>query len=748
MFVETYNALSERLNALRAGRPPPLGVIERAVRLFAKPKSFERLESLRQLDEELERAGIHTSADARLLRDLSVTRGRVGALHEGLLSRAKQALGEFTEALSLAEKEAFEEPLPPARREALLDDFRRLSRVVKVAAIFSGARGAPELFSTPRASVAGAPQSARLVVAEFFVTRAQQEVADTSRKRRDLDLAYELVLRMGAETKGDRERVRQLRLQLGAARERVRSAPVVRSFDELTRHLRHAARVSPNTAWRSLRALYERAAEAGDLQLAELANAAALSLTDPAQLGAAIERAEALRGAGWRDTPWDAETVKSGGKKGLDDAMASKLTEFAFDLSEAEQSALELAAGCARFFDIEDALAEDFVEAETEVTRPIRRRVPYPTQLMSYETTNSLDHLPHFVLDRPGSVVLDLAAGRQLIRSYVEEEQPKKPVHARQGAVRVYVLDASGSMHGARARFRDALLISELNAIRVKAAAGRAFDPLYFTFFNDTPRELMRVDSGDEAARRIRELFASSPAEGQTDISFALLSAFDAIGRARGTDPYLARATVVLVTDGEDGVDLELIRKTRKPYAGLDISLSFISLGEENADLRTLVLEQRDEGGRAFYSHLSDAEIALARTDFDTAWRTLLPADVTVTSGALEKLLPHLEALEQIAQSRPPSRPQIPNVSFDALFPETSSAGVAPPRQLARFRDIVGAVLETSTLAPLDNRRDEAVVLLTHLLNVYDIPLRAWLEGVRAPDEVMHNAIARLRLVC
>ena len=282
MFVEAYNALAERLTALRAGRAPKLGVVERALRLFARPKGPGQLDALRALDAELERVGVHTSADARLLRELSVTRGRVGALHEGLLERAKEALAEFDAALTEAEKLAADAPVPPAQREQLLDDFKRLSRVVKVAAIFSGASGAPEVFSRPRLVSSGAPEAARLAAAEFFVARAQQEVADTSRKRRDLDLAYELVLRMGAETKGDRERARQLRLQLGAARERVKSAPVVRSFDELTRHLRHAARVAPHTAWRSVRALYERAAEAGDVPLTELAARAARALAGSA----------------------------------------------------------------------------------------------------------------------------------------------------------------------------------------------------------------------------------------------------------------------------------------------------------------------------------------------------------------------------------------------------------------------------------------------------------------------------------
>ncbi|MGV3625301.1 MAG: vWA domain-containing protein [Archangium sp.] len=749
MFVDQFNALKERVDALRAGRPPPLGWFERARSFFVNTAARADLEQLRALDGDLERAGIHTAADARLLRELGTTKGVVSTLGGALLDRAQLVLQEFDASLIELERLAHRESLTPAAREALLNDFTRLSRVVKVAAVFSGAPASPEIYARPPARARGVPELARLAIAEFLSDRAQREVADTAKKRRDLDLAYELVLRMGSETKTDRERSRNLRLQLSAARERVRAAPAVRSFDELVRHVRHVARVSPHTAWRSLRALYERAVEAGDANLAEVANAAALSVADPRQLPTAVERAQELRSVGWRAAPYEAsDGLEAGGKQGVDDELAAKMASFAFALSDDQRRALELAAGCARFFDVEDALAEEIVEAETVTTRPKQKRVPYPTQLMSYETTNSLDDFQHFVLDRPGALVLELASGRQLVRSYLEEEVPPKPKQARQGAVRVYVLDASGSMHGSRARFRDALLIAELNAIRVKALAKLPFDPLYLSFFNDAPTELVRVDSGDQAARQITRLFEESPAEGQTDISLALVSAFDSIGRARGVDPYLSRATVVLVTDGEDGVDLELIKKTRSPYEGLEIALSFISLGEENTDLRSLVLEQRDAGRRAFYSHLSDAEIQLARTEFDTAWRTLLPADVTVTGDVLEKLAPHLEALERIAAGHAVAAAEAPSHEFDALFPEAPTPGVPAPPQLARVTDIVEAVAETSGLAPADGRRGEAITLLLHLLQLYSIPMARYVDWVRTPDERLHKAVARLRAVC
>ncbi|MFT3709285.1 MAG: vWA domain-containing protein [Archangium sp.] len=555
---------------------------------------------------------------------------------------------------------------------------------------------------------------------------------------------------MAVETKADRAQARALRLQVGASRERVRAAPAVRSLDELVRHVRHTARKDPSTAWRSMRSLYERAVEAGDSGLAEVAAAALTAMPVAGSMPAAVQRSAGLRSIGWNERTRREldEQLAAGGKQGLEDRLSAELSQLAFGLDDDRRRAMELAMGCARYFDVEDALAEELVEAETATSRPVQRRVPYPTQLMSYETTNSLDQLPHFVLDRPGSLVLALASGSQLVRSYVEIEPPPKQKKARQTAVRVYVMDASGSMHGSRARFRDALIISELNAIRVKARVGLPFDPLYFSFFNDTPTELVRVESGDEANRQIEGLFGNSPAEGQTDIALALESAFDSIGKARGEDPYLARATVVLVTDGEDGVDLDRIRKHQRPYEGLEIALSFISLGEENPDLRSLVISQRDSGRRAFYHHVSDAEIQLARTDFDSAWRTLLPADVPVTSDVLEKLLPHLEALEAIAARRDVKAPDAELPQFDALFPERPTTAVPPPPQLEKIVDLLNAVAEAVSLAPADGRRPEAVLLLLHLLSVYGIQLTRYLEWVQLADARLEKAIARIRLVC
>nr|WP_246357651.1 vWA domain-containing protein [Pyxidicoccus fallax] len=744
--------LRRRLDALRQPAPTPGGW--RAWTLGRRARNPEdlALPVLTALDRELDRVGVHTAADAQLLRELGVRKGRAGKLAEGLQSRARQALEEMEECVLRVERAWRAGEPPPGALTLLEKAFVQLARAVKVAELFSrppspDADDAFEIFVRPQAAWKDRPPtSARMAAAEFFAERARENTGDVVQKRRDLDLAHELLLRLGADH--DRERGLALRRQVVEARERARSVPAVRSLDELVRHVRHTARREPQVAYRSLRGLYERALEAGDVELANAARTALEPLLPRRQnLSALVERAE-------RDslTQWFGETPEQGGGEPAPPRPDELLADLAFSLKPEQLSTFELAAGCARYFDVEDALSEEIVLADTRTARPVPRRVPYPTQTMTFETTGSLHEVHNFVITDPRMLLSDLAANRQLVRAYLEDEPPPRPRKVKRTAVRVYVCDASGSMHGGRARFRDAIVIAELNNLRVKARRGEQFDPLYFSFFNDVPTELARVDTAVEATRQIEKLFRESPAEGQTDITLALMSAFDSIRAAQGRDPYLARATVVLITDGEDRVDLDLIRRTRAPMGALDIALSFISLGEENPDLRMLVKEQRAAGGRAFYHHLSDEEIQWARTEFDTPWRTLLPGDVPATADALEQLAPHLDALEAVAAGRGAPAQVAVDASFDALFPETPSAApgteVPSPDVVNRVVDILGALVEAASLAPADRRASESVVLLQHLLSVYGLTPARYLSALSAGGLPVREALDRVRLLC
>jgi hypothetical protein len=234
----------------------------------------------------------------------------------------------------------------------------------------------------------------------------------------------------------------------------------------------------------------------------------------------------------------------------------------------------------------------------------------------------------------------------------------------------------------------------------------------------------------------MQTLFQRSLAHGQTDITGALQFAFNSIRAARGRDPHLERAKVVLITDGEDRVRLEEVRQARAGAQVARIALSFISLGEENPDLRALAEEQRRQGERAFFYHLTDYEIGAVRTEFDRRFRTLLPPDVRAQPAPLTSLDPQLAALEALVTNRP-VKPRPPSAaSFDALFPKAPSASGErlPEDAVERVRDALGVVAEMLPLSVPDVRAQDAVDLLLHLLSVYEMDVPRYLAclGVAA----------------
>ena len=732
-------ALRARLDALREGRVAR-GVVSRALARWLVPADVPAGSRLARLDRDLDRVGIHTAADAALLKEVAGTRGRAGALAEGLLARADEARGEYEDRLLDAERRAVE-GLPPGLLTALERDLARLARVVRVAQIFQGedaARPGERLLPASPAGAHSPPGDPRVAVAAFWTSRARGEASDFLQKRRDLDRAHELLLRLGSTA--DREQVLSLRAEVSSARERVREVPSHRSLGALVQDLRRSRGTEGPGTYRGLRALYEVAVESGDDALAEVARAAVGVLLPGGQaLALQLERDERTTAVEWT-SPSAVEQAA---------VAADGLSELAWDLQPGQLEAFEVAAGCARFFDVEDALAEEVVAQAPRIRR--HRRVPYPTERMSYELATGLHEAGDFVIRDPRTLVYDLAAGQLQVRAYLEQEPPPQPRRVRKTAVRVYVLDASGSMMGARARFRDALLVAELNNLRVKSQRALPVEPLYFSHFNDLPTELSRVDDAADASREMSSLLEATRAVGKTDITLALETAFREVRAARGRDPFLARATVVLVTDGEDRVDLDRIRAARKPVEDVEIVLSLIALGAENTDLRGLVEEQRALGARAFYHHLSDGEISTVRTSFETRFRTLLPRNVAPDRAALEALQPHLDALYALAAGRSSAQVPVAPGAFEALFPAEPClppGASPPPAELeARAADLMDAVAEAASLAPLDGRTGEAVVLLHHLLQAYTLPVAEFQRALAGEGRVVQS-LATLRRVC
>lgn len=700
-------ALRVRLDALPALRPASAGA--RAWYRLGAARSVPRLEVLGATVSTLDAIGIHTSADARLLAEVAKTDERRDVSRR-LMRDAGRALGELEDAVGSLERAARAGRPVPGAALAMEEPFRQAARVVRTAELLAAPRADPtedfELFER-RADASTGPRPPREELVAAWAERARTDWTNLAEQRRLLDRAHQLLVRQAT---GEEERspsLSRLRVEVALRRERLRalegSATAAAALA--------AAERCPERAYRPARALYELAAEAG--------------ATGPAR---------ALLGALAPLMPFASPAE-----------LDPELADLALGLGAEQRELFELAQGCAAFFDVEDALATDEALGE----RPRLEVVPYPTERMTFAYAEGLHQLGDFVLSDPRRIVYDLAAGQQLARVHLEERAPRSR-KARRTAVRVYVCDASGSMRGHRAKFRDALLVAELEDLRRRARAGRPFVPLYYAYFTDTASALARVDGPDAAVRHLGRLLEHQPAQGRTDITLALISAFDAIRAAHGRDAYLSRATVVLVTDGEDQVEREVIDRLRAPLGRMEISLSFISLGGRNRDLEEVVRAQREAGSRAFYQHLSDAELTSVKTDFDRGRRTVLPAQVALTPALADELRQRLRLIAPDALKPRPARIR-KELGFDAFFPEPPRAPApdAGPKSEAQRRAAqwVLAVAEAAALVPMRERPGESVALIEHLLQVYGVPVADFLERTASPSEPLAAALRRLRRV-
>ncbi|MBI5548781.1 MAG: VWA domain-containing protein, partial [Deltaproteobacteria bacterium] len=622
----------------------------------------------------------------------------------------------------------------------LEDLWLRLSRLVKVARLLAGhEEGSREELCAPlpepRRRMA---QDPRVLISELLVARACG-VGPVHERRRDLRLAHELLLR--ASDPGSRRRIRELRLEAGRLR---RDMADLRRADPLRAVARAAREGDGNALWEAAVQTYRHARRQGDAPRAAAAR----------RLVAALEprMRDGLAQAIARDDAAGLERVAGTGALSelQRDAGRDRLAELVLGLDPLRWTSFDIAAEAGIFFDVEEATASDEEQAPEQPPPAPLVRVPYPSAHMAIETARGIEELPHFVIGDPRLVLYDLASQRQLVRAHFAPQELEPP-KAQRGAVRVYVLDASGSMDGARARFRDAILMAELNNLTVRAGQGRPFAPIYFAFFNDAPSDLCRVDSPAQAVEQIEKLFGRS--RGETDITLALLSAFAAIRDARGRNPELGRATVVLVTDGQDRVDAEAIEAARTPVGELEITLSFIALGRENRDLRELVLQQREAGKRAFYYFLDDEEVAGARGLFDTGPRTLLPekaqVDFRPDDPELQQALAALLALDGREQGPEEAGPA-PRTRFEAFFPARlpqESPGATCLEEAERCAGCLEAVAETVALAPAEIRDDEAVLLLEHLLRAYGMPVPSYLSALAGLPEKGRAALERIRVL-
>lgn len=331
--------------------------------------------------------------------------------------------------------------------------------------------------------------------------------------------------------------------------------------------------------------------------------------------------------------------------------------ERAYVGGSAHEQTLAAALAVDGAFDLGGTLSPVRVTRERLTTR----RVPFPAPALALVPAESVEDLPDALIDDPRTLVLQLATGRLLARRYVLEEVHRSTQIVMTSEVRVFLLDGSGSMLGPRARVRDAMLIAELATMRRRLEHARDVrTALFFGYFTEAVGEITRVDSSKGVEQAITQVI-STVRIGGTDIQRALVAAFELVAAARGDDKELARAQVVLVTDGEAAVDEAVVLAARESAGGdLPIGVSVIALGTENPALRGLVARQRARGERAFYHFVDDAVL------------------VDMASGALDLGLPL-----HSGPSAPPRR-----AAAAPALESRMGALVAELEDLARERDL------------------------------------------------------------
>lgn len=248
----------------------------------------------------------------------------------------------------------------------------------------------------------------------------------------------------------------------------------------------------------------------------------------------------------------------------------------------------------------------------TRVIEEMRRTtvVRHPTGELALVLAQGPEDIPDSLIGDPRAIVADLAAGRLLARRFVSEESVKRNRTVLLGELRIYLLDGSTSMLTPRSVLRDAILIAELCTVIARLSdARRSVNPtLYFQYFDEVVREATEVTTAEQAADAIATLLATVRTGG-TDIQAAILRSIEQIRTAQEKGTPLARANIVLVTDGEAPINEDEIVARLDSLGDLRTGISIIALGVENPSLRNLAAHQKSAGRRVFYQYMDDATI-------------------------------------------------------------------------------------------------------------------------------------------
>jgi hypothetical protein len=669
--------------------------------------------------------------------------------------------------------------------------------------IFADARCALSPLTT--ASSHGDPRPIHGV--DALIAAANAETRSIGRQRRLLEAARQQLLDASAAVRLDptAERARSILLARRIARlDRLQAAGVAPNID-LGYQVREAAeRGEMERLCAALSGLEESAFAAGDIALQRLASHASASLAGGAHNRLAhATRAGSLRvsenqlfGAGLRTSIGRAyaaalqqlEEVRAG-RSGDPEQALIFTNEFLGQWEQyltvgATDELLAAAAATTGCFQVGASSSPG--QTAGGASRP--EVVSFPQQEMVLEPIGGVEDMPSAVIGDPRSVLLDLAAGKLLARRYVGWRPQQSGERRMRNEVRVYVVDGSSSMLGPRARMRDALLLSELSSLGARLQdAGRSGDQvLYYRYFNDKVGETRRVATAEEAALAVDDIIGNLR-YGGTDIQAALLASFEQIRLAVVDDPDLARAQIVLVTDGEAPIDENALRRAREGVGGIPVGVSIIALGTQNPELRQLAARQRARGERVFYQFVDDeelrrivegetaglplhvppgegkltAELRSVLADIDRHLRRIDADEVgsgaDIAAGLGEVGLSPETALDRRTRARIAAI-ENDRVSLHAAFvrafppaapPDHEAAEVAAPALPADAPHLAEVVSSLATVAEIvENygagaveRQADAVEILERLLAEANVPPWSYAELVKRPPEAVKGAL-------
>jgi hypothetical protein len=274
---------------------------------------------------------------------------------------------------------------------------------------------------------------------------------------------------------------------------------------------------------------------------------------------------------------------------------------------------LQLAVNIPRLYDL--GLSDRF--RTLYETRTQKRRVSHITDRPESGIAQDFDDLEDIPPEElTGDWIRRLLDGDLPMVTNLEHTEARVEVgHEKTTEAQIYILDHSGSMvsygSGMRWFLRDAILIAALNTFSTDANAkgSKEFDnALMWRLFGSTLTELRGANNEREALQWAHHLLNLDPSHeplGGTELEYALATGYYDIETAKQTDPRLAKATVVMVTDGavERRLNLHDLLK-RQNINGTRVVTHVFAIEQENAELREL---SRLSGGRASYNYIDDA---------------------------------------------------------------------------------------------------------------------------------------------